>query len=48
MPLHVLRHKPSAPIEVVESLPKVEVVEEQHSCTDGTFEEVVHEIGFEV
>jgi len=43
--LHILRHKPSAPIEVIESLAEVEVVEEQHSCTYGTLKEVVHGIG---
>jgi len=40
--LYVLRHKPSAPIEVIEMLSEVEVVECKHSCTDGTLKEVVH------
>ena len=44
-PLHVVRHKPSAPIQVVEPLAEVEVVEEEHRRTDGAFEEVVHGVG---
>jgi hypothetical protein len=40
--LYVLRHKPSTPIEVIESLPVVEVVEVEHRRTDGARKEVVH------
>ena len=39
---HVLRHKPSTPIKVIEMLSEVEVIECEHCRTDGAFEEVVH------
>ena len=50
MPFHVLRHKSSAPIEVIEMLPEVQVVEEEDCTSYGLRKEIVfdHDWYFEV